>query len=189
MPEQAVEHRRIFLALWPDEATRAQLHAHQQKLKRDPALHAALQQSRSVRPGNLHMTLHFIGSVSSEVLQNLTSALDLVHANAFEMKVDTSGCFPRPRVLWLGVTQVPPALQALVQQTAVCLQQCIEAYEFRSFQPHITLFRKVRNPGELVQLPTIHWPVNSFALVESKTLPEGVQYEVLKQWPLVPLLF
>lgn len=188
MPEQAVDHKRIFLALWPDEVTRAQLHAYQQKLKRDPALHAALQQGRPVKPDNLHMTLHFIGSVSSEVLQNLISALDLVHANTFEMEVDTAGYFPRPRVLWLGVSQMPPALPALVQQTAICVQQCIEAYEFQSFQPHITLFRKVRNPGELVQLPAIHWPVNSFALVESKTLPEGVQYEVLRSWPLVPLL-
>lgn len=189
MTEQAVEHKRIFLALWPDEATRAQLHAYQQKLGRDPALLAALQKGRSVKPGNLHMTLHFIGSVSTEVLQNLTSALDFVHANAFEMKVDTAGYFPRPGVLWLGVMQMPPALQSLVQQTAGCVQQCIEAYEFKSFQPHISLFRKVGRPGELVQPPAIYWPVNSFALVESKTLPEGVQYEVLKQWPLAPLLF
>ncbi|MDT8453243.1 MAG: RNA 2',3'-cyclic phosphodiesterase [Gammaproteobacteria bacterium] len=189
MPEQTVEHKRIFLALWPDEATRAQLYAHQQKIKCDPALHAALLQSRAVKPDNLHMTLHFIGSVSSEVLQNLNSALDLVHANAFDMEVDTTGYFPRPRVLWLGVSQMPPALPALVQQTAACVQQCVEAYELQSFQAHITLFRKVRNPGELVQLPAIHWPVNSFALVESKTLPEGVQYEVLRSWPLAPLLF
>lgn len=188
MPEQAVEHKRIFLALWPDDETRAQLHAYQQKLKGDPSLHTALQQGRAVNPDNLHMTLHFIGSVSSEVLQNLTSVLDLVQGNAFEMEVDTAGYFPRPRVLWLGVSQVPPVLPALVQQTAICVQQCIEAYEFQSFQAHITLFRKVRNPGELAQLPAIRWPVNSFALVESKTLPEGVQYEVLRSWSLAPLL-
>lgn len=182
MPEQAkpVEPKRIFLALWPDEVVRQQLHARQQALKHEPALRDA----RAVTVDNLHMTLHFIGPLADEVVQQLAVALDVVQAEAFEMQVDIAGYFPRPKVFWLGLAQVSSALQALVQHTAVAVQQCVEAYEYSSFHPHITLFRKAKKPAELAPMPAILWPVTGFALVESKPLPEGVRYVVLKQWRL-----
>jgi 2'-5' RNA ligase len=185
MPDmQPAEHKRIFLALWPDEATRQQLFDAQKKLKLDPELSPVLQSARAVIPDNLHITLHFIGSVSPEVLQELEVCLDEVRCQSFEIAVNTSGCFPKPRVFWLGLKHIPPELNELEQQTAACVQQCVEGYRRIPYRPHITLYRKAKTSLELDGLAEINWRVKSFALVESKTYPEGVQYHVLKQWLL-----
>lgn len=185
MPEsQATEYKRIFLALWPDEVTCQQLFAAQKKLKHDHELRPVLKSARALIPENLHITLHFIGSVSTEVVQELEASLDSVQGQPFDMKVNTVGCFPRARVLWLGVKEVPPELKALEQQTASCVLQCVENYQREPFRAHITLFRKVKAVVKQAEITEIDWPVKSFALVESKTYPEGVQYHVLKEWPL-----
>ena len=183
---QPTEHKRIFLAVWPDEATRQQLSEVQKKLKRDPELQSVLQSARLVTPDNLHMTLHFIGSISPDVLQALEACLGSVQCRSFDMTVSAVGCFPRPRVFWLGLKDIPPVLSELEQQTLACVQQCIEGYRHIPYRPHITLFRKAKTSLQLDMLPEINWRVKSFALVESKTHPEGVQYHVLKEWLLLP---
>ena len=180
----STEYKRVFLALWPDEATRQQLFEAQKKLKRDPELSSVLQSARAVVPDNLHITLHFIGSVSTEVIQALEASLNSVQCQPFDMVVNTAGCFPRARVFWLGVKEIPPELKELEQQTATCVQQCVENYQRIPFRAHITLFRKVKASVKQAEFPDIDWPVKSFALVESKTYPEGVQYSVLKEWSL-----
>lgn len=176
------EHKRIFLALWPDEVTRQQLFEVQKRLKSDPALQSA----RAVTAENLHATLHFIGSISIPVLQALEASLDSVQCQSFDMTVSTTGCFPRSRVFWLGLKEIPPKLNELEQQTLVCVQQSIEGYQSIPYRPHITLFRKAKVSQELDVLAEINWRVKSFALVESKSSSEGVQYHVLKQWLLSP---
>ncbi|MCW8831411.1 MAG: RNA 2',3'-cyclic phosphodiesterase [Gammaproteobacteria bacterium] len=181
---QVVEHKRIFLALWPDQATRQQLFELQKRLKHDPELNTVLHSARTVIPDNLHMTLHFIGSVSVEVVQALQLCLDSVQCKPFNMIVATTGCFPKPRVFWSSLKDTPPELNELEQQTAACVQHCMEDYRRIPYRPHITLFRKVKTLQQPEVLPEINWRVKSFALVESKTYPEGVQYRVLKQWPL-----
>ena len=175
-----VERKRIFLALWPDELTRQQLFNAQKKLISEPALQSA----RAVIPENLHMTLHFIGSISIEVLQALESSLDSVQCKAFDLDVNTVGCFPKPKVAWLGIKEIPPELSELEQQTLACVRRCVEGYQSISYRPHITLFRKAKTSLELDGFAEINWPVRSFALVESKTYPEGVQYHVLREWLL-----
>ena len=174
------EHKRIFLALWPDESTRQQLFNAQKKLMSEPALQSA----RAVIPENLHMTLHFIGSISTEVLQALEASLDSVQCKAFYLDVNTVGCFPKPKVAWLGIKDIPPELSELEQQTADCVQQCLEDYRRIPYRPHITLFRKAKSTLEMNLPSEINWKVKCFALVESKSHPEGVQYHVLKKWLL-----
>ena len=177
MPDsQTSDHKRIFLALWPDEVTRQQLFDAQKLLKREPILKSA----KAVVPNNLHMTLHFIGSISPDVLQALEVSLDAVRCKPFEIQVNTVGCFPKPQVVWLGLKNIPPELSELEQQTAAC----IENYQRITYRPHITLFRKAKISPQSDELAEINWRVNSFALVESKSYPEGVQYYVLKQWLL-----
>ncbi len=181
---QPAEHKRIFLALWPDEVIRQQLFDAQKKLKRDPELRPVLQSARAVIPDNLHITLHFIGLVSPEVLQSLEECLDEVQCQSFEIAVNTAGCFPKPRVFWLGLKHIPPELNELEQQTASCVERCVEGYRRIPYRPHITLFRKAKTSRAPENSPEINWRVKNFALVESKTYPEGVQYHVLKQWLL-----
>ena len=178
---QTNKDKRIFLALWPDEATRQQLFKIQNELKHEQALRSA----RAINPENLHMTLHFIGSISMETLRALEVSLDSVQSKAFELEVNTVGCFVRPQVFWLGLENIPPELQELEQKTAACVRQCVEAYQGRPYRPHISLFRKAKKLIDSRDWPVLQWPVSSFALVESKTCSEGVQYSVLKEWSLI----
>lgn len=172
--------KRIFLALWPDESTRQQLFKVQQQLRKEPDLRSA----SIVIPENLHMTLHFIGSVSPEVVKALEHSLNSVQCNGFELKVNTAGCFSKARVFWLGLKNVPSRLEELERTTALCIRECVENYQLVPYRPHITLFRKVKTSMEQAIFPEISWQVKSFSLVESKTYPEGVQYRVLKDWLL-----
>ena len=174
------ENKRIFLALWPDEKTRQRLAEVQQQLKREPVLQSA----KAVNPDNLHMTLHFIGSISPDVLQALEVSLDSVHCKPFELVVNTVGCFPKPRVVWLGLKNISPELNMLELQTAACVEQCVQNYRRIVYRPHITLFRKAKISPELEELPEISWSIKSFALVESKSYAAGVRYHVLKEWLL-----
>lgn len=176
MEQSSSKNKRIFLALWPDEEIRQQLVRVQQKLKREPILQSA----KAVIPNNLHMTLHFMGSTSPDVLQALEVSLDAVRCKPFDMVVNTTGCFPKPKVVWLGLKNIPPELNELEQQTAAC----IENYQRIDYRPHITLFRKAKISPQPDELVGINWSVKSFALVESKSCPEGVQYHVLKEWLL-----
>ncbi|MDH5710498.1 MAG: RNA 2',3'-cyclic phosphodiesterase [Gammaproteobacteria bacterium] len=178
------KNKRIFLALWPDENTRQQLVEAQKKIKSDPKLRAAMQSARLVQPDNLHMTLHFIGSVPEEVVQSLQTCLDAVHSQSFSLSVKTAGCFPKPRVFWLGLKSIPPELNELEQIAASCVEQCVEGYRRIPYRPHISLFRKVKILQDLADVTEIRWQVDSFALVESKTYAEGVQYHVLRKWSL-----
>ena len=173
--------KRVFIALMPDRLVREKFAALQQQLGQEKLLGTA----KAVDRNNLHMTLHFIGSITIEKLQVLEASLGSVQCKAFDMEVNTVGHFPRPRVLWLGLGRIPSALMELEQQAVVCIQQCLEGYQHMPYRPHITLFRKVKQPSETSDCSVIHWSVKSFALVESKTCPDGVRYSVLKEWPLL----
>lgn len=172
--------RRVFLALWPDVATRKQIYRIQQQL----AGHRALQSAVAVKQENLHLTLHFIGAVTDDVLKKLSALLNRVESPSFEMTIDHVGCFPKPKVTWLGIEGSPLELVELVRQTGECVSQCVETYQQTSFSPHITLFRKVRCTEKLGDTEPVRWKAENFALVESNTRAEGVEYSVLQQWPL-----
>ena len=168
--------KRVFLALWPNSDVRQQLADVQVQFKPHEA--------RAVIPENLHMTLNFIGSLPVDQIDALARSLDEVHCPPFSMQVNTSGYFSRPKVAWLGLENIPPELRQLEQLTGACVETCVDDYQRMTFRPHITLFRKAKAPVPLNAPLAINWPVNSFALLESKSTPEGVRYLVLKEWPL-----
>lgn len=103
-----------------------------------------------VKPGNLHLTLKFLGDTPEARLNDVKSALDLVapqHA-AFEMKLYDLGCFPdrgAPRVVWAGVTDGREQLAALAVDVDKSLYELGFPHESRPFVAHLTLGR-VRSP-------------------------------------------
>jgi len=174
------KRRRLFLALWPDDITRTKLADVQKQLSRNKRLKSA----RPVDVSNIHITMHFLGAVSEDVHTRLDELMSTVNASTFTLVIDRWGYFPRAKVLWLGAAATPDALADLVEQTQMCIQQCIEAYEQKRFVPHATVFRKARHPLEVDDFHPIEWNIDRFALVESVTHPEGPEYRVLKEWKL-----
>ncbi len=168
---------RIFFALWPDPGTRRELAriAASQRLSR-PA--------RPVPEYNLHLTLHFIGNVYRRDLDCMQQAARELGAEAFEISVDCRGFFAKPRVGWLGCTQVPDALSDLHAALGRRLKSCGFRAEKRAYNPHVTVARKLTKPLPDLPFEPLRWKVDNFVLIESRAVDGGVKYEVIETYPL-----
>lgn len=173
------ERRRLFFALWPDEAVRARL---------DATAVAAATSGRRTACENLHLTLIFLGMRGAEERARALAAPDDLAPAAFDLCLDRLGYFPRARTLWLGPERVPNELIALFEALNRRLSAAGVNAELRNadparFRPHVTLGRKALPPSAATRarVTPVHWRVNGFALIESK--PGGRScYEMLKRW-------
>jgi 2'-5' RNA ligase len=93
---------RLFFALWPDAAVRAQL-------ARWSALCHASSGGRPTRPQNLHATLAFLGEVAPARLPALSALAAQSVAPPFELALDHVGYWRRHRIVYAGTRQSPPA--------------------------------------------------------------------------------
>lgn len=165
--------KRLFFALWPDEATRLRLAAAARQWARHP-----------VPADNLHITLQFLGACDSDQQACYMAAVAGVRADAFELHLDYLGGWPSKRIQWLGTSQPPAALTGLVKALGEALEACGFQPEKRPFVPHVTLSRKVKKPHTGTDLPAIDWAVNEFVLAESVGGEGGARYMVRARWPL-----
>jgi 2'-5' RNA ligase len=168
--------RRLFFALWPTGEVRAAVdhfsrHAIRKRAKRVPAR-------------NLHITLAFAGSVPNSVQACLEAGADEIRGEAFGLHIDTVGYWPRPRIIWLGPAQSPPAAWHLVRSLREVLLACELQPEARGWQPHITLARKAGRGLESGKVDPIDWSISDFCLVESVTEESGPSYRILRRWLL-----
>ena len=170
--------QRLFFALWPDDEVRAKV----TKWRR--SLHQ--RRAKPVAEDNLHITLVFIGAVDSRMRACLEAQAAEVEGEAFELRLSRPGHFARSKVIWLGPDPTPQAARSLVVALNARLQVCGFRPERRAFSAHMTLFRKAVPAGFSSTIEPIQWKVDSFFLVESDTRPEGVQYSVVREFPLTP---
>jgi 2'-5' RNA ligase len=173
MPEPAEQKRRLFFALWPDDAVRAQIAAASRAVCKRP-----------VSEANLHLTLCFLGMQDEQARQCFCDAAGQVQGAPFTLLLDRYGGWVRKRIQWLGASAAPVALGELVNALNEALAACGIEAEKRPFVPHLTLSRKATNPRTGPVPEVIHWPVNDFVLVESVPTPDGVRYVVLERWAL-----
>ena len=166
--------QRLFFALWPQPELREQL----ARLARDvPA------DGNPVADHNLHLTLVFLGNITADARNCLSAAAEL-RAPRFTLTLDQIGYWLKPRVLWLGVSDIPDALVALVDGLNAALTKCGLTPEQRSYQPHVTLLRKAGRPKREFLVQPFEWKAESFCLVESSNEPDGVVYRILDSWNL-----
>ena len=177
---EKIRHRRLFLALWPDATTRTQLVRIQKHFSGKRQTKA-----RAIVAENIHITLHFLGSVEEAIIEPLCALLDTLEAKAFDLDIDRWGYFPRPQVLWLGAEQIPDALGHLVESTGACVKNVLPEYRYKKFIPHATVYRRARHPGNIDPFEPLAWHIDRYVLVESITRPEGVEYRVIRDWPLM----
>lgn len=162
---------RLFVALQPSPAFREALADLQDRLR------AAGVAGRYLDPGNLHLTLAFIG----EWPRAVTEILPPVEA-PFPITLSHIGIFQRARVLWAGV-QPSEALNALAAQVRRGLQQAGIPYDPQAFNPHVTLIRKPVLPGDGLPAGVVPPPaamtVREVCLYQSEHRAEGMAYTVI----------
>ena len=164
---------RLFFALWPPRATAEALHKW-----------AASVQSggRLIRVETIHLTLAFLGEVEEgrpSILKNLR-----MKGEKHSLPIDQARYWKRNDIVWVGPRNMPAELSALVSDLKTFLKENRFRVEEREFAAHVTLIRKVRDPGTLPALPSVPWPINEFVLVRSRISSAGPSYEVLQRYPL-----
>ena len=96
-------------------------------------------------PGNLHLTLAFLGEVGPAAVEGASTAVAAaaVGAPSFAVRWGEPGVFPsksRPRVFWLGV-DADARLGALHGALVGELVERALPVEARPYRPHLTLAR------------------------------------------------
>lgn len=127
--------RRLFCAAWPDDATAAALAAW--SLPDVPRVHVT----------DLHLTLHFLGTVGLDV-PLLLAALNDLPTVAFGIRLDRQEYWPVAGVHVATPSEVPSPLRdlhrTLGQRLAALLPGGLPANE-REFRPHVSLSRRTAN--------------------------------------------
>jgi 2'-5' RNA ligase len=176
--------RRLFFALWPDEAVRAAFFHATRKAARASG-------GRPVPSPNLHATLLFLGSVVESRVPDLMTIGVRVAATsgtqAGQLVFDRIEFWDKARVLVATASAAYASVSALsdiLQEQNLKSSGSVRFDITRAFRPHVTLARKVHRPPRFMEMEAVTWSFADFALVESKTLPEGSVYTVLERFPL-----
>ncbi len=130
---QVDDHLRLFLALWPGRTAQARAVACQ-SAQSWPA------GSRLVAPEDLHVTLHFLGTVAPDTLPDLCAQLDVSPCHV-ALTLDRLEPWRKGLAVLAGA-HVPRALRELHLRLAERLQSLGMRVDERPYRPHMTLARK-----------------------------------------------
>ena len=167
--------RRMFFAIWPNEAQIDQLYSIQSDY---------VAWGREVLPENFHITLLFLGNISDAVTDCLAQSMQTVLASPFKVQLDRLGYFEKTKIFWVGPTTIPQELESLFKGVRNCAQRCGISKLSKRYTPHVTLLRKSEVPVSNPNFMPIEWPVNEFHLVESRTDRDGARYYTVDSFPL-----
>ncbi len=171
------EKRRLFFALWPSAKVRQAIAE-----TACPLLHKM--SARIISPGNFHITLHFIGSVTDEEKDCLHRAARTVTFEPFDLSLDRFGFFDKAKIFWMAAQNIPAELEQLHDKLGTAFSACDFQPDIRPYSPHVSLLRKARKIPVEYQPFTINWHVDEFVLVESVSTTGGVDYRVIEKYPL-----
>lgn len=165
--------RRLFFALWPDDAEHAALAAWQPLLQTKCG-------GRAMRPQTLHCTLAFLGAVAERRLEALRLAAQEVAFMPFTLDLVAAHYWGHNRIVYAAPAQTPRQLAELVAS----LQRILHAHRFRfdaqPYTAHVTLLRGARwTDDALPPVPVVHWQARDFVLVQSLGDNLGARYELL----------
>ena len=146
-----------------------------------------------VSPGNLHLTVKFLGNVAPERIDAVVAVLTdaVAGLGVFDAAIRGLGAFPslaRPRVIWAGVTVGTGAMVEVARRVDEALAAVGFSREARPFSPHVTLGR-VRRPGPNSTLANAlraeearefgQIRVGGVRLMRSELSPHGARYSEL----------
>jgi 2'-5' RNA ligase len=185
------EQIRSFIAIELPEEAKEGLVRLKKELERDE--HKFV---KWVAPGGIHLTLKFLGNISSKRITEITKAIKEAAQgiSPFHLEISGLGAFPslrQARVLWVGIGGEVDKLSRVQQNIDSALAALEFGKEERSFVPHLTLARirqgasplERRSFGELVGSTIFedkyHIKVEAISLMRSQLTPAGAIYTCL----------
>jgi RNA 2',3'-cyclic 3'-phosphodiesterase len=162
---------RLFTALWPRQPVRDAIALWQREWQWP-------QRATVVARERLHITLHFLGDVSVERLDELRAALRM-RCEPFRLD------FGRAEIWGGGIAvlspeQTPEVLEELHTRIGAALAAAGLVLDGRPYRPHVTLARRASGAKPPTQDLRLRWDVDDFVLVES--LPGGSGYKMLDRF-------
>ncbi|MEO8418842.1 MAG: RNA 2',3'-cyclic phosphodiesterase [Methylophilaceae bacterium] len=148
---------------------------------------------RRVEPGQMHLTLHYIGEAN---IERIAAALRAVAVPAFSLTLEGVGRFHstgKAVTLWAGVSD---NAELLGLHAAIAAALAVEGYrpEARHYSPHITLARckSVVPAGVVAEFLARHAafalpgvPVTAFGLYSSTLGGDAPVYRRERSFPLL----
>ena len=191
---------RSFIAIDLSEEARTELARLQSRLKEASPPKAI----RWTDPKNVHLTLHFLGDLAEDQLENVSRTVSDAAAphTPFSLSLSSLGCFPslrRARIVWVGITGDTDRLVALQSDLGDRLKKGIGFEpESRTYSPHLTIGRvkkgltqnPLRELGQILeqQIPRVGrlatLPVDYIHFIRSDLKPDGPVYTSLAKAPL-----
>ena len=173
---------RLFFALWPDDAVRAQMAdaAHRLRAQYAP-------RGRWLGEHRYHLTLQFLGDsdhLRQDLADDARKAAASVRSAAFDLSLDRAGSFRGSKVWWLGCERTPDGLQGLWDALGLALaKERVRLRASHALTPHVTLLRDATATLPDTPIEPVAWPVREFVLIHSQ-LGSRNAYDVMQRWPL-----
>jgi 2'-5' RNA ligase len=147
-----------------------------------------------VEPKNIHMTVRFLGNITTPTIEKIYEEMKKVQFIPFDVTMRGIGAFPDiryPRVLWAGMTQGADQLRSIFSQLEPRLRSLGFAPDPKGFSPHLTIARvkSGRNKAELATCVTENANYE-FGIIRAQCLrlkrsdltPKGPIYSILKEF-------
>ena len=169
--------KRLFVSIELPETIRERL------TELDPHMRGV----RWLEPRQMHLTLAFLGNVSTEIQERLSEKLRAISWKPFFLQLVGLGTFPTkgwPKIIWIGVGTGHPHLFQLHKRVQEALLAVGLEPDLRSFHPHVTLGRcRDVSPQTIRPFLKSHADfdagmihVESFCLNSSQLTPNGSLY-------------
>jgi len=162
---------RLFAAILFDEPFKKGVLTCQSALRREAF------SGNFTHPGNLHLTLAFIGE-----MKDAASSLRAVKSVRFDpFPIRLKGCGRFGTLHWLGIESDKQA-EALADKLRSALKKEGVPFDQKPFKAHITLAREVELAGDFKKLsiPDVTMTVRRIALMKSERINGKLVYTEIK---------
>lgn len=187
------ENLRTFIAVELDDGVKERLREIQQQLQQLEG------DVKWVEPGNIHITLRFLGELNPKRLKVVQHQFPtfLQNISSFRIAISGLGAFPnphKPKVIWAGISDPDGRLSQLAEQIEDGLCRCGIGKDDKEFSPHITIgrTRSFKNLSRLAEAippysisPAIEQIVRRVTLFKSTLTSQGPIYEPLQTLELI----
>lgn len=147
-----------------------------------------------IKPENIHITLNFLGNISSDLINKISNKLLEITFIPFYAELKGIGVFPkisRPRIIWVGIAKGSEEMKKIFNQITQLLKKFGFSFDYRGFSPHLTIARvkTLKNKEQLINFVKKNSnyyfgkiKIKSFKLKKSDLSPLGPIYTTLNQF-------